>query len=322
MSDKFDILKQFLSGGATSEVCIFNVPGTSDDLIIIGGTREQTFNLPFSAKLIHKLLIAYVQNDRLILKKDLSDCKIADFDDTLIYYTLTEEETFNFVEGDSYVQLKVLLEDGSILVSSKLYNKVVDTIDSKYFVRDDKEICALQANVNNQEIIVNKYFDISAGSEQVYNCKFTFDSSWEQLDKKAYFKDEYNHIIKDVEIKNNICEIPAEVIAQPGLIYIGVLGTKTNLQKPTEWSNSVRVSKSCTYVEYSSSGSSGGGTSGDVPYADENTPGIMKLYQGAGTNSDGSISQGAVTRGFNSLNLTAVQFDSEGIEIVVNTDFE
>lgn len=324
MSDKkFDTLKQLLSGGATSGMCLFNIPGTSDDLIVIGGTREETFNLPFSVKLIKKMLITYTENGSIILKKHLDDCEVSYFNDSLLYFTLSEEETSNFTEGDVELQMKVLLEDGSILVSAVLHAKAVETIDDRYFVRSDEEIYSLQANVNNQEINVVQFFEIAADSDELYNCRFTFDSSWEKFDKVAIFKDEYNHLIKDVKIKNNVCQIPTEVIAQPGLIYVGVLGTRMNVKKPTEWSNSIRVSNSCTYTQFASASESGGGGSGgDIPYADETTAGKMKLYQEFGDNDDGAISQTVVTKGFNDIKLKAIQYEDEGIELIVDSDFE
>ena len=322
MSDKFIVLRQLLSGGSTSDMSLF-CDYTSDDLIIIGGTRQQTFNLPFSVKLIHKLHIVYTQDNRIILKKTLDDCEVADFDDTLLYFRLSEVETSNFIPGKAYCQLKVLLEDGSILVSAKLESEVVDTLDSRYFNENDTSLCALQINVNNQDTEVVQFFDISASSEDVYRCKFTFDSSWDQFDKFAVFKDEYNHnsyLSGDyVTITDNECKIPAEFIAQPGLLYVGVLGINKNIKKPTDWSDSIRISKSCIYDKYTSSeSSSGGGGSGDVPYASETTPGIMKLYQSTGSNDDGAVSQSAITKGFKSVKLVAKETgDPEFVEVAV-----
>lgn len=55
MTDRFEMLKQILSYGSTSDTSIFNMHFRGDNNIIIGSSCQQTFNLPFNNKIIKKL---------------------------------------------------------------------------------------------------------------------------------------------------------------------------------------------------------------------------------------------------------------------------
>ena len=303
MSEKFNRLKQLLSCGATQDECLFYE--CNDNLIIIGANKQQSFKLPFSIKLVKKLILIYTQNDDIIIKKTLDDFDVAEFDDSLIYFDIQEADTLKFHEGKANAQMKVLLEDDSILVSSELYINAVKTLDGMKFNITKPSIESIHVNVSEQTAKAVQFSSIAAGSNQTHYCKFVFDSSWDKLEKKAIFKDEYNEYIDDVKIDDNdICTIPPTIIAQPGNIYIGVVGKNGNIVRPTEWSNSIRVLNSCTYkgFVYSNNNKEGGGGGPvDVPYADENTAGIMKLYDKSGNKTDGSMTQRSVTAGLNQI---------------------
>ena len=248
MSEKFERLKSLLSCGATSDECLFY--DCSDNLIIIGGTRLQTFNLPLDVNNIYKLALVYVQDGNIVLKKIFDEFTISEFDKSLIYFTLRESDTKKFKEGKAEAQLKVLLEDGTILVSTKLKINVVSSLDNSFFNYKDTTLESLLLNVNEQKINLTQFKNIAAGSNETHICRFIFDSSWDKLTKKAIFKDEYNNCISNVNIdRNDLCIIPKEVISAPGNIYIGVVGTSGSVTRPTEWSNSVRVTNSCSFTE-------------------------------------------------------------------------
>ena len=315
MSEQFRTYKQLLSGGAiVYEPCIFCECDDSD-LLVIGGTREQTFNLPFSNKLIEKLLVVYVQDDAIILKKTKEDFKIAEFDESLIYLNLDEQETFKFNEGPAKAQMKVLLEDGSIIISDVFHLNCVKPEGNSLFVESTPLIYSLQADVRGNDVKLIELQTISAGNTNNIVCKFTFDTSWDDYSKKIIFTDMYNHRI-EVNLGDNIyCVVPNEILGRPGKIYVGVIGTYTWLQKTTEWSNSIRVHDSCNLVDYNDRKVD----PSDIPYADENTAGIMKLYHTRGDNTDGSITQKKITQGFDSIKIRTDDIDDECM--VFDVDF-
>lgn len=222
MSDNFEALKQLLSGGATPDECLF-CDGDDDDLMIIGGTRQQTFNLPFDYNLIKKLMIVYVQDDKIVIKKTMKDLIKSMFDESLIYCTLTEAETFKFKEGRIQSQMKVLLEDGSVLVSDIFHIKAVKTIDNEYFSTSSDELCVLTADVKSNKVKLFEIGDLVTGSDDYYTCRFNFDSTWDLFYKIVLFKDRYNNVVAKYLDKDE-CIIPANIIRYPGLLNIGVIG--------------------------------------------------------------------------------------------------
>ena len=201
--DKFNIYKQFLSNGATSDECLF-CDGNDDDLLIIGGTREQTFNLPFDFDLLRKIVIVYVQDGVTLVKKVMNkndhrvyeplyessessessesddhgfpepEIFVSNFDNSLLYYTLTEEETSRFSKGPIQVQMKCLLEDGSILISQIFHVRAVDTIDGTYFNNEDLNIYPIQVDVNKQNVELKQLSKMVSGTYDVYKCRFVF----------------------------------------------------------------------------------------------------------------------------------------------------
>lgn len=321
MSDnkQFNRFKQLLSGGATYDECLFYE--CNDNLIIIGANKQQLFKLPIDIKSIKKLVLIYIQNDNIILKKTLKDFTVADFDDSLIYFDMLEYETNKFKEGKVEAQMKVLLEDNSILVSNVIQINAVESIDKLNFNISSVDINSIQVTVNNQEAKLIQFNTIAAESEETHFCKFIFDSSWDRLLKKAVFKNEYNEYVDNIKIdKNNMCKIPTNIIAQPGNVYVGVVGTISNVTRPTEWSNAFRVTNSCTYKGFVYNNEQESKPTGDIPYADEDTAGILKLYDHGGDNTDGTVTQRAITEGFNSI-----KFETDGYDddiLVLNVDFE
>lgn len=303
MSDNFERLKQLLSGGVTPDECLF-CDGNDDNLLIIGGTKSQTFNLPFEYDYIKKLVIVYVQNDNIVLKKVLDDTYVSSFDDSLLYFTLSEKETYLFEKGPIQSQMKVELRNGSIIVSDIFNLFAVDTLDKAYFVDDELELYPIQVEVSRQNVKAKENSIVVAGSEELYKCKFEFDSSWDKFSKIAFFKDEYNHIIGSL-IDNKTCIIPVDVLGGPGRLYVGILGEYNGkISKPTEWSNSVRINNSTNLINSSN-------TIISLPQATDTTPGIMKLYQEFGDNTDGAVSQKVVTGGLKAIKFSVLEDDDK-----------
>jgi len=242
MSDnkQFERFKQLLSGGATSDECLFYE--CCDDTLDIGATNLQTFKMPLNVENIIKLSLSYVQNNKVILKKSLDDFSV--FNKSLLYFTITEEESLKFEGGKVAAQLKLLLKDGSILISSILKINAIEPLDRSFFNYNSESINALQANVNNQDIDVVQFIDVVANVNNMYNCAFIFDSSWDNFTKKAVFVDEYNHEVT-VDIVDNKCKLPNEVLSGPGDVHFGVTGINGNLKRSTTLSNAIRVLKSC-----------------------------------------------------------------------------
>ena len=317
MSEQFERLRQLLSCGATSDECLFYE--CSDNTFLFFGTKFQTFKMPLDIDYIYKLALVYVQNGNIILKKTIDDFSVAEFDRSLIYFTLSEVDTRKFKKGKVEAQFKVLLEDGTILVSNILKINAVGVLDNSLFDYYNGVLETLQCNIREQENKLVQFKEIAAGSNKIHICRFIFDSTWDNFTKKAIFKDEYNNFIDNVNInKDNLCVIPVEVISAPGNIYIGVIGTYGEVEMPTEWSNSARVLNSCNYTEVAGKWPSGT----DVPEATDEVAGIMKLYKKGGQNIDGTITQKAITDGFNSIKLKTDYKDRECLVLQVNFDQE
>ena len=251
-----------------------------------------------------KLVIVYVQNDNIVLKKVLDDTYVSSFDDSLLYFTLSEKETYLFEKGPIQSQMKVELRNGSIIVSDIFNLFAVDTLDKAYFVDDELELYPIQVEVSRQNVKAKENSIVVAGSEELYKCKFEFDSSWDKFSKIAFFKDEYNHIIGSL-IDNKTCIIPVDVLGGPGRLYVGILGEYNGkISKPTEWSNSVRINNSTNLINSSN-------TIISLPQATDTTPGIMKLYQEFGDNTDGAVSQKVVTGGLKAIKFSVLEDDDK-----------
>lgn len=242
--NRFDALKSYLARGVTASHCLFcqNDPGL---YIVRGTTKEQTINLPFSATRPTKLLITYIQNGHLVLEKSLEDVTIASIDDQLIYYTLSELETLKFKAGEAKVQIKVEFKNGTTTVSDTFDLTISEPLDDRLMSTEDEIYYALECSTNNQKLDVAPYFELVNLSKQLYKCKFYFDSSWNKFDKRAIFKDEYEHTIYADIDESNECYLPDLILEKVGKIYVGLAGTTQSITKPTLWSNAIKVKKGC-----------------------------------------------------------------------------
>lgn len=84
--------------------------------MIRGTTPTHTFEVPqIDTSHIRELRITYVQFNNTVLEKDESEVTMSEH---LIELTLTQEETLRFNDKLSVsIQLKVLMDDGSVLAS-------------------------------------------------------------------------------------------------------------------------------------------------------------------------------------------------------------
>lgn len=87
-------------------------------------------------------------------------------------------------------------------------------------------------------LTIVKKSPMTSGSVNVYRVQFMFSPEWDGLSKRAVFRagmgGEPIAVIPD---EDGICDIPWEVLAQPGaLLYAGVYGTKgDDVVLPTVW---------------------------------------------------------------------------------------
>lgn len=83
-----------------------------------GTTPTHTFTLPFHTESVKNAMIVYVQGDREILRKNVSQCRM---DGNTLSVTLTQEETLKFrCDKRAQIQVRVLTHLGEALASNIL----------------------------------------------------------------------------------------------------------------------------------------------------------------------------------------------------------
>lgn len=106
-------------------------------MIIRGTTQTHYFEFPFDASEIGELSVIYNQNKENKVKKTLSDIC---FDEESLIVKLSQEDTFSFdkvgipsIPSKSLVliQIRTILKDGSVFVSSPIKDRVYDIIDDE-----------------------------------------------------------------------------------------------------------------------------------------------------------------------------------------------
>lgn len=91
----------------------------------------------------------------------------------------------------------------------------------------------MQITVNGQLLTVADDTLVS-NSVGIYECEFTFDSSWDGFSKTSVWKLNSDDPI-EVVISNGKAVIPHEVLENAGFLRIGVYGTKDEKVMPTVW---------------------------------------------------------------------------------------
>ena len=80
---------------------------------------------------------------------------------------------------------------------------------------------------NDQKLMVLERPIIASGDKNSVQIKVHFDSNWEGFAKSAtFFTEADRDTIYEVAVFDNMCTVPHEVLAEPGIIYIGVRGVK------------------------------------------------------------------------------------------------
>lgn len=106
-------------------------------VIIRGTTQTHYFDFPFDPSNVGELSVIYSQNKEIKIRKSLSDVS---FDEESLIVELSQEETFNFdkvgipsIPSKSLVliQIRTILNDGSVFVSSPIKDRVYDILDDE-----------------------------------------------------------------------------------------------------------------------------------------------------------------------------------------------
>ena len=80
---------------------------------------------------------------------------------------------------------------------------------------------SIEVNVTATKVTITQETTINSGEYNINSCNFTFSSEYDNLIKRAVFT---NILGKSylVEIENNTCTIPAEVLSLSGIVVLGV----------------------------------------------------------------------------------------------------
>ena len=212
-----------------------------ENYIIIGTTTEHSFSIDLEVESISKLLVSYSQilegDNKVVLEKSFTGSDIVDGHLT---FNLSEFDTMQFSpEVDALVQLKVILNGGSILASRPYYLEILTTNNSSILTA--RNIEELSCKVNGNLIDIDKLV-LLAGSIGAYRVNFSIDSSWDGLTLKAVFKNTlYNKMVTVDLDKYNSCMIPDDIISSPCRLSISVVGNNENIIKSTMWSKTLFV---------------------------------------------------------------------------------
>lgn len=105
-------------------------------MIYRGSTPTHTFVLPFDLDAIANIIVTYRQNGCNVLQKTMEDNFAditVDMDTREVSIQLTQSDTRVFTCGPKYknnivqIQLKVLFENGSVMLSDVISDRVVNT---------------------------------------------------------------------------------------------------------------------------------------------------------------------------------------------------
>lgn len=104
-------------------------------------------------------------------------------------------------------------------------------------------VIQLNFTVTGQAIIADEPLLIVTGSENVYECHFSFTSEWTGFEKTAVFTSQNE--AREVLIHNNMCIMPWEVLEREDIrrveLKIGVYGVKDDMRMPTVYTKPILV---------------------------------------------------------------------------------
>ena len=231
-------LSMFENYGTSSES---NMSCCHDDYIIIGTTTEHSFSIDLDPESISKILVSYSQildgENHVVLEKEFTGY---DIEEGYLTFQLNEFDTLSFnSEVDALVQLKVILNGGSILASRPYYLEILTTNNSSALAA--RHIEELRGIISGTSITIDKFI-LLAGTTGAYRVNFSLDSSWDNLTLKAVFKNTlYNKMVTVDLDGDNSCMIPDDIISSPCRLSISVVGSDENIIKSTEWSKTLFV---------------------------------------------------------------------------------
>lgn len=93
----------------------------------------------------------------------------------------------------------------------------------------------LNIQVDDETLILNNTPLIASGSKNYDAIKFSFDSTWDSFAlKTGIFYKNKDTVYSSLLDSDNVCTIPSEVLADEGIMFIGVFGVNDDVTKTTE----------------------------------------------------------------------------------------
>lgn len=105
-------------------------------------------------------------------------------------------------------------------------------------------MATFEYSVTGQSITTTKAGRLVSGTIGIYTVKFTFDSSWDGLEKWASFDPNPGQPYKQLLNANGECLIPGEVMGGEQL-RIGAFGKADGQAYPTVWANKLSLDEGC-----------------------------------------------------------------------------
>ena len=118
-------------------------------MIYRGSTPTHTFVFPFELKNITNMYITYRQNGKNIVQKSFEtdfESFAADLENKEVSIALSQEDTLAFSCGEKYtdniveIQIRVLLDSGSVIISDPTHDRVCDTATDFVICDTDKRL--------------------------------------------------------------------------------------------------------------------------------------------------------------------------------------
>lgn len=94
--------------------------------------------------------------------------------------------------------------------------------------------------VYDQSCIAIPKSPLVAGTAEKHTAEFQFTNNWDGLEKIAVFEASEG-IRRVMEIIDNKCDVPWEMLSRPGFLKVGVIGVHEDTRLPTIWSPPMRI---------------------------------------------------------------------------------
>lgn len=106
------------------------------DNITLGATSTHYFRLPVEEEEIEEYLVSYKQGLSVVLEKETGSCTIEEYMGGFylkVIITPEESRLFNFYNKDTFIQLALKLEDGTISYSDTFRLAIINSINKGAF---------------------------------------------------------------------------------------------------------------------------------------------------------------------------------------------